>query len=123
MATEITRRRRDGLINETVHAWHFRKEGPGEPGGRTYDVLYADSGRVRIDISDQSGSAYRTLFLGASQILPRQEWLDHLRETGQEATEPRWCMVDGVEIPDDSDPETDDNCCSPGCRTEMRPDW
>lgn len=123
MATEITRRRRDGLINETVHAWHFREEGPGEPGGRTYDVLYADNDRVRIDISDQSGSAYRTLFLGASQIRPRQEWLDHLRETGQEAVEPRWCTVDGVEIPDDSDPELDDDCCSAGCRNELRPDF
>ena len=123
MATAINRRTKDGLINETVHAWHFRKEGVGEPGGRTYDVLYAPNGRTRIDVSDQSGSMYRTLFLRASEIRPRQEWLDHMRATGQEVREPRWCTVDGVEIPEGSDPEIDDDCCSAACRMDMRPDW
>ncbi len=125
MTTEITRRRHhgDGITSETVHSWHFRKEGPGEPGGRTYQMLYADDGRVRIDVTDQAGSTCRAFFLGTSQIRPRQEWLDHLRETRQEVVEPRWCTVDGVEIPDDSDPEFDDNCCSAECRADLRPDW
>lgn len=123
MATEINRRMRDGVLSETVHAWHFRREGPGEPGGRTYDVIYAPNGKVRIDVSDQGGSSYRTLILGASQVRPRDEWLAWLAETGQTVAEPRWCMVDGAEIDQNSNPEFDEDCCSPGCRMDMRPDF
>lgn len=122
-SVEIKRRLRDGLINETVHAWHYREQGPGSPGGRTYDVLYAPNGRVRIDVSDQAGSAYRTLWLEASEIRPQQEWRDHLLMTGQTPVIRRWCTVDGVEIPADSSPEWDENCCSTECRSELRPGW
>ena len=123
MATEITRRMRNGILSETVHAWHFRKEGPGEPGGRTYDAIYAPNGMVRIDVSDQSGSSLRTVILGASQVRPRDEWLTWLAETGQVVAETRWCMVDGLEIDQDSNPEFDGDCCSPGCRMDMRPEF
>lgn len=120
---EVIRRRSGDLVTETVSVWHFRAEGPGDPGGRTYSMLYTDDGRTRVDVHDQCGSSYRTLWLGAGDMRPRQEWLDHLRETGRTEYRPRWCTVDGVEIPDDSDPEFDDNCCSAECRADLRPDW
>lgn len=121
--TRIKRRLRNSLINETVETWHRPEHGPGAPGGRTYDVLYAPSGRVRIDVSDQAGSEYRTLRLEASEIRPQQEWRDHLLATGQKPVLRRWCTVDGAEIPEDSDPEWDENCCSTECRNDLRPDW
>lgn len=125
MATEVTRRRHHGesIVSETVHAWHYAEEGPGERGGRTYQMLYADDGRVRIDVTDQGGSQVRAFFLTPSQIRPRQEWLDHLKETGQEEYQPRWCTIDGREIDPESDRELDDNCCSAECRNDLRPDW
>lgn len=122
-SVEINRRLADGVITETVHAWHYREQGPGEPGGRTYGVIYAPNGRVRIDVSDQSGSAYRTLWLAASEVRPQQEWRDHLLTTGQKPVIRRWCTVDGVEIPEDSNPEWDENCCSIDCRNDLRPNW
>lgn len=123
MATEITRRFRSGVVSETVHAWHYREEGPGEPGGRTYEVLYAPTGSVMVDVSGEWGSTLRALFIPASEIRPREEWLAWLAETGQTVTEPRWCTVDGLEIDQDSDPEFDDDCCSTECRIELLPTW
>jgi hypothetical protein len=122
-SNEINRRLKDGMITETVHAWHCREQGPGEPGGRTYGVIYGRDGRVRIDVTGGWGSSVRTIFLGASEMRPDQEWWDHLLATGQKPVARRWCTVDGVEIPSDSDPELDENCCSPDCRNDLRPNW
>ena len=117
---EILRRLKDGLISETVHRWHG---GPGLPGGRTYDVLYAPDGRVRIDVSGPWSSLYRTVWVAADEVRPEAEWREHLLMTGQQPVVRRWCQVDGVEIPSDSDPEVDENCCSPECWNELRPSW
>jgi hypothetical protein len=122
-SSEVSRRLRDGMITETVHAWHYREQGPGEPGGRTYAVIYGQNGRVRVDVMGDWGSYVRTIFLGASEMRPDQEWRDHLLATGHQPVVRRWCTVDGVEISPDSDPELDENCCSRECRNDLRPDW
>lgn len=127
MSIQINRRLRDGMITETVHAWHYREQGPGEPGGRTYDVIYGRSGRVRIDVIECWGSSLHTIFLDANEIRPQQEWRDHLLATGQHPVEPRWCEVDGVEIPADriarEVPEDPERHCSAECWIEAQPTW
>jgi hypothetical protein len=120
---EITRRLHHGVVSETVRSWHYRSQGPGEPGGRTYDALYAADGRVRVDVMGCWGSVFHTVWLRPDEIRPRGEWLAWLAETGQPVPERRWCTVDGMEIPADSDPEFDENCCSVECRIETRPDF
>lgn len=121
MATEITRRKRDGLVSETVRAWHYHKEGPGAPGGRTYAVLYTPAGGAMIDVTGCWASTVHTVWVPAAEMRPREEWLTWLAETGRTVAEPRWCMVDGMEIDQDSNPEFDEDCCSVDCRIEMRP--
>lgn len=111
------------IITETVHAWHYRSQGAGEPGGRTYSMLYCPDGRVRIDVSGVWSSFPHTLWVKADEIRPRDEWMTWVAETNQSAVEPRWCMVDGLEIDPDSNPEFDEDCCSTACRIEMRPDF
>lgn len=124
MANEITRRlHRSGAISEDVHSWHYRTEGAGEPGGRHYHVLYAPGGQVLIDVGGHWSSLLRTIRLKADEIRPQEEWREWLLATGQQPEVRRWCTVDGTEIPSDSDPEVDENCCSPECRNELRPDW
>jgi hypothetical protein len=123
MATEVIRRRRDGILSETVHAWHYRKEGPGDPGGRTYEVLYTRTGAALIDVSGCWASTLHRVWVPAAEMRPREEWLAWLAETGQAVAEPRWCVADGREIDQDSNPEFDENCCSVECRIEMRPDF
>lgn len=120
MTTEITRRLRNGMVGEHVLAWHYRSEGPGDPGGRSYDVLYASDGRIRIDVSGCWGSVFHTVWLKADEVRPQEEWRMHLLATGQRPVVRRWCTVDGMELPSGSDPEVDENCCSPECRSELR---
>lgn len=122
-SSDIIRRMRNGILSETVHAWHYATQGPGERGGRTYYALYALTGAVRIDVSDACSSGLRTLWIEAKEIRPREEWLAHLKATGQPLTNRRYCAIDGMEIAGDSDPGLDEGCCSTGCRSDFRPDW
>lgn len=121
--SDITRRMRDGILSETVHAWHYANQGPGERGGRTYYALHGPTGIVRIDVSDACSSTLRTVWISAKEIRPRAEWLEHLAAKGITPVEPRYCAADGLEIDSDSDPELDEGFCSAECRSEVRADW
>lgn len=120
----ITRRKGQNWISETVERWH---SGPGSPGGRTYMALYASNGQVRIDVDGGWGSVWHTIHLSAEEIRPAAEWADHLKLTGQKPTEPRWCVVDGMEIPQEridrevsGEPE---EFCSTDCAVDVRDKW
>lgn len=124
---ENIRRKNQDIISESVRRWHHKSEGPGEPGGRTYDVLYASDGRILIDVSGCWSSVYHTVWLTADEVRPRAEWLAHLAATGRQPVEPRWCEVDGREIPaeriDREDPQGSELYCSTGCYVESKPSW
>lgn len=120
----ITRRKGHGWISELVERWH---RGPGEPGGRTYLVIYASNGHVRIDINEPCTSLVREVRLEPTEIRPAAEWTAHLKATGQKPTEPRWCVVDGMEIPqeriDREIPEEPEEFCSRECAREVSHEW
>lgn len=121
------RSKRSDVVAETVHRWH---RGPGAPGGRTYDVLYVRDGRVRIDVSGAWSSTYHTIWMEPEEVRPHEEWLAHLRKTGREPTEPRWCAMDGREIPAErierETPDEPELYCSADCYRDYReslPTW
>lgn len=120
----ITRRKGRNWISEMVELWH---RGPGTPGGRTYLILYVSNGRVRIDVNGAWDSTLRTIDLKPEEIRPRSEWLAHLKATGQTPAEPRWCVIDGMEIPqeriDREVPEEPEEFCSRECAREVSHEW
>lgn len=117
MTVEIIRRVRNGILGETVRAWHHEGEGPGGVGGRTYDVLYAPNGRVRIDVSGYWSSTYHTIFLGAGETRPQEEYIDHLLATGQTVKMRAYCSICGLEK------EGLEYSCPEGCSDNVEHGW
>lgn len=124
---EIIRRMHQGLVSETVYRMHREGQGPGEPGGRTYDVTYAPDGRVRVDVDGCWSGRYHTVWIAADEVRPAAEWAAHLRATGRKPVEPRWCNACGTEIPADriarEDPKDPEPFCSTDCYVESLPRW
>jgi hypothetical protein len=118
MANEIIRRLRDGgVLGETVESWHCESEGPGEPGGRTYHVLYAPNGRIRVDVSGCWSSTYHTVLIEPEEVRPAEEWREHLLATGQTPGRRAYCQHCGLEKPDGLM-----GSCPEGCR-DHQPEW
>lgn len=100
MPNEITRRVRNEILNETIEVRRDESEGPDSLGGRTYDILYAPGGRVRVDlIGGYWSSEVHTLFIERDEIRPREEWIDHLLTTGQTVRARTFCQHCGLEKP------------------------
>lgn len=90
---DTIRRKRDGILSESVQRWHG---GPGSPGGRWYEILYTEN-RIRIDVGGPWSSVYHTLWLSPEELRPAEEWLAH---TGGTAAAPlEFCGTCGREIP------------------------
>lgn len=114
---ETIRRQRDGdVLSEMVWRWHYASDGPGEPGGRSYNALYAPDGRVRIDVSGWWSSVGHTVWVEADEIRPTEEWRAHLKVTGQKPIPMRFCNDCRRQIPKNES-------CPEGCseRTSYEP--
>jgi hypothetical protein len=116
VSNETIRRLRDGVLSETVESWHHESDGPGEPGGRTYAVLYIPDGRIRIDVSGCWSSTYHTVWLKAEEVRPQEEWREWLLATGQTPPMRAYCWDCGREK------EGPDHSCPEGCR-DPHPNW
>lgn len=120
----VARRKGQGYITETVERWH---EGPGSRGGRSYLILYCPDGRVRIDVGGVWSGFMHEVRLTPEEIRPAAEWMAHLKATGLKPVEPRWCVIDGVEIPqeriDREIPDEPEEFCSRECAREVSDEW
>lgn len=107
----IRRLHRGGVLGESVSRWHHEEDGPGLPGGRTYDILYFPEGGARIDVSGCWSSMYHTVILTAQETRPREEYIEHLICIGRSHPVRAYCADCGREKAGGAQ-----GSCPEGCR-------